>query len=116
MKILIAEDSVHLRDILKTILNGAGYSDVIEAENGEEAIEKIKAENPDLVLLDIIMPGTDGIDVLREVGDQMKKVIVISSVKDENLMIKVESFGVKNYIVKPFENEQVVAEVKKALE
>jgi two-component system response regulator ResD len=76
----------------------------------------VKTENPDLVLLDIIMPGTDGIDVLREVGDKMKRVIVISSVKDENLMIKVESFGVNNYIIKPFENEQVVLEVKKALE
>ena len=112
-KILIADDSSFMRNVLKDILSKEGHT-LIEAENGKEALAKFDAEKPNLVLLDIIMPEMDGIEVLKKIG-ATAKVVVISAVGQEKMVEEAKKLGALDYIVKPFENAQVLEAVKKAL-
>jgi two-component system, chemotaxis family, chemotaxis protein CheY len=114
-KILIAEDSVFMRQMIKDILSKAGYQDVIEAENGQQAIDLVKKEKPDLLLLDIIMPEIDGIGVLEKIDTRKTPVIVISAVGQEQMLEQANNMGVAGYIVKPFEEIEVVKTVKEVL-
>lgn len=113
MKVLVADDSTFMRNILKDILVKGGWSgaQVIEAGNGNEAIDRFNAEKPDLVLLDIIMPEKDGIQVLKEIG-QEANVVVISAIGQENMIEEAKALGVKDYIVKPFDSAKVVETLK----
>lgn len=109
-KILLADDSAFMRNVLKNILKEAGLENFIEAVDGEEALKKIKEEKPDLVLLDIVMPNKGGIDVLKEVGKQVK-ILVISAVGQEKVVEEAKNLGALGYVVKPFDNKQVVEAV-----
>lgn len=113
MKILIAEDSSFMRNVLKDILSEQGH-DLIEAANGKETLEKYDVEKPDLVLLDIIMPEVDGMEVLRKIG-RTAKIVVISAVGQEKMIEEAKKLGALDYIVKPFDNDKVLEAVKKAL-
>ncbi len=113
-KILLVDDSAFMRNVLKNILQGAGYSNFVEAGDGNEAVEKFKSESPELVLLDIIMPVKGGVEVLEEIGKDAK-VVVISAVGQDAVIEESKSKGAIGYIVKPFDNDQVIAEVKKVI-
>lgn len=113
MKILIVDDSMFMRKILKDILSKEGHN-IIEAENGAECLAKCDSEKPDLVLLDIIMPEVDGIEVLKKIG-KLAKIVVISAVGQEKMVEEAKSLGALDYIVKPFDNEKVIEAVKKVL-
>jgi two-component system, chemotaxis family, chemotaxis protein CheY len=113
MKILIAEDSQFMRGVLKDILSSEGH-DLVEAVNGKDALAKFEEEKPDLILLDIIMPEVDGIDVLKKIGKKAK-IIVISAVGQEKMVDEAKELGALDYIVKPFENHKVLEIVKKVL-
>lgn len=114
IKIMTADDSAFMRKILIDILNGAGYTTIIEAENGVQAIEKFHSEKPDLVLLDIIMPEKDGLEVVKTIGKEAN-VIMVSAVGQESIIKDAMTFGAKGFIVKPFEKDKVVAEIKRVL-
>jgi two-component system chemotaxis response regulator CheY len=86
----------------------------LEAENGVQALELIRAEKPDLVLLDLIMPEKGGVDVLKEVGNT-QKILIVSAVGQDSIIKEAMSFGAVGFIVKPFDNTLVVEAVKKAL-
>lgn len=116
-KILIADDSAFMRKMLKDMLVKVGYKDFLEAGNGREALEQYKKEKPDLILLDIIMPEVDGIEVLEKLGkSNIKKVIIVSAVGQEEMKDKAKALGVEHYIVKPFQEEEVLEMVKGILE
>jgi two-component system chemotaxis response regulator CheY len=114
VKILLTDDSVFMRNVLKNILENAGYKNFIEAGDGREALEKIAAEKPDLILLDIIMPEVGGIEVLKKIGTQYP-VLIISAVGQDQVVQEAKSLGARGYIVKPFDNKQVLAEVHAVL-
>lgn len=112
LKVLIADDSAFMRKILKDILATMHLTDVIEAENGKEAIEKFNSEKPELVLLDIIMPEADGIEVIKNIGKKVN-VLIISAIGQDKLIKEAKDLGAKGYIVKPFDRNQVVEEIQK---
>jgi two-component system, chemotaxis family, chemotaxis protein CheY len=114
-KILLSDDSSFMRKVLSDLLNKNGYTEIIEAENGKQAIEKFDAEKPDLVLLDIIMPELDGIGVLKDIVPKGGKAIVISAVGQDDIVEQAKAAGSQGYIVKPFEEAQVLEEIKKVL-
>jgi len=111
-KILVADDSAFMRKVLINILNEAGYNDVIEAGDGKEAVAKFNAEKPDLILLDIIMPEMDGIEVVKQIGKK-SKVLIISAVGQEGVIDEAKKYGAVGFIVKPFDNEKVIEEIRK---
>jgi two-component system chemotaxis response regulator CheY len=110
MKILIVDDSTFMRTILKNILHGSKYADaeIIEAADGDEAILKYDSEKPDLVLLDIIMPGKDGLSVLKDLGPRAKSIVIISSIDQPQVIEQANTLGAKGYIVKPYEPNEVL--------
>ncbi|TSC58050.1 MAG: two-component system, chemotaxis family, response regulator CheY [Candidatus Peregrinibacteria bacterium Greene0416_19] len=106
MKILIVDDSSFMRKILKDLLTAKGHT-LTEAENGAEALQKFASEKPDLILLDIIMPEVNGIEVLKKIGKQAK-IVVISAVGQEKMVEEARQLGALDYIVKPFDNDKVL--------
>ena len=113
-KILIADDSEFMRNVLKDILKTSDYNNIIEADNGQTVIEKYKDESPDLILLDIIMPKVDGMSVLKEIG-RKANILVISAMGQEKTIEEAKNLGAKGFVVKPFDREKVIEEVKKVL-
>lgn len=110
-KILIADDEAEIRDVLHLYLEKDGY-DVIEAEDGVEAMEKLRKENPDLVILDIMMPGLDGYRVLRNIRENNNIPVIILSAKDTDAdKILGLDLGADDYITKPFGPLEAVARV-----
>ena len=115
-KILIVDDSALSRRTLRRILEAADY-EVVEADDGMTALEVYFLEKPGLVLLDLVMKGMYGIDVLvklREM-DQQARVVVASADIQSSTRKMVDEAGALGFINKPFVSEQVVAAVEKAL-
>lgn len=116
-KILIVDDSLFMRKLLKDIL--AHRHNIIEAESGATALKQFKKGKPDLVLLDIIMPEgeEEGIRVLQEIKKSNPKaqVVMITAVGQNAIIEGCKKLGVKDYIVKPFDENQVIETVDKYL-
>jgi len=114
-RILVVDDEPGIVDIARANLEGHGFA-VVEAYDGEEALEKVKEEKPDLVVLDILMPGMDGWDVLErmEADPELSGIPVImltARVSDEDVLRGLET-GAVEYMTKPFYPEDLVAAVK----
>lgn len=101
--VLLVEDDVILRHVLSGQLSANGFT-VSEAQNGEEALEILKLEKPDVILLDLILPGIDGFEVLKQIkGDILLKnifVIVISNLGDDDAIKRAFNLGADDYFVK----------------
>jgi len=120
-KILVVDDSQFMRKVLVDILKKNDFKNIIEVDNGEDAVEAYDLEKPDLVLLDLILPKMDGMDVLGNIIPKGAKVIVLSVVSTEDIINQVKDKGAQEYIVKatghmkkPFDEEQVLAVMKDA--
>ena len=108
MKILVADDSRVMRQIVIRTLRQAGYDDhdIVEAEDGADALAKVSSENPDLVLSDWNMPNMTGIDLLRAIrADAALKhlpvLMITAEAKKENI-VEAAQAGASGYVVKPF--------------
>jgi two-component system chemotaxis response regulator CheY len=115
MKILIVDDSAFMRTILKDLIPNSKWAGatILEAENGEQAITISGTEKPDLILLDVVMPGKDGIAVLKEIGSTMPSVVIVSSMGQEQIIDQAKTLGAKDYIVKPFDARRVIESLDK---
>ena len=114
-KILIADDSMFSREVIKDILNRNGYENIVEAANGIEAVELFEKEKPDLVLLDLIMDRMDGVEALKKMmeKDENARVIVASSVGQDTIVSQCMDLGSKGYIVKPVDEKKLISEIEK---
>ncbi len=110
--ILVADDDAAIRQLLKTLLEEAGYS-VTEAHTGQEALEGLKSSSYDLVLLDMRMPEMTGMEVLKQQRDTVGDVpvILITGYGSPNLAIQASSLGAYSYITKPFELDDVLHKI-----
>ena len=115
-KIMVVDDSALSRRTLRRILEGAGYS-VVEADEGMAALELYFIEKPDLVLLDLVMKGMYGLDVLEKLRemDAGARVIVASADIQTSTRALVEEAGASDFINKPFSTENVLGAVNTAL-
>ena len=114
-KILIADDTNFMRQMLKSALNPEKYQIVGEALTGEQAVEFYKEKQPDLLILDINMPKMNGIDALTEIMkiDPKANVIMCSDQKYENMIVLALKRGAKDFVVKPFTSTDVIVAVRK---
>jgi len=117
IKILIVDDQSFIRSLAERILKEKNYA-TIHAQNGEEAIEKVEAELPDLVLMDIHMPGTDGIAALKHIIKDTPDipVIMMSGDADVHLAVGAMKHGARDYLTIPFNNDELILQVERALE
>jgi two-component system chemotaxis response regulator CheY len=116
-KILLADDSAFMRKILTNILAKAGQTTIVEASDGDEAVEVYKRDKPDLVLLDIVMKRKYGTESLKEIMqiNPNAKVLMVSAVGQEKVIEESMGLGAKGFIVKPFKEEEVINKVKEIL-
>ncbi len=114
-KILVADDDRNINELLGLYLDKEGYT-VVSAADGEEAIAKFTAENPDLVLLDIMMPKQDGWQVCREIRKKSNCPIIMITAKGETFdkVLGLE-LGADDYVVKPFDAKEIIARIKAVL-
>ena len=111
-KILVADDDQNIAELLRLYLEKEGYT-VVLAADGEQAIERFSAENPDIVLLDIMMPKLDGWQVCRDIRKKSNCPIIMITAKGETFdkVLGLE-LGADDYVVKPFEAKEIVARIK----
>jgi two-component system chemotaxis response regulator CheY len=116
-KILIVDDTLFMRTLLKNILFSGGHTIAGEAGDGEDGVAKYKELKPDLVTMDIVMPNKNGIDALKEIKafDPNAKVIMCTAVGQESMVRSAIMSGARGYIVKPFQAPKVLEEVKNVL-
>jgi len=116
--ILVVDDVRIIRRLVKVNLELEGYN-IIEAENGEDALKKIQESRPDLVLLDVIMPVLDGFQVLKRLRQDIKTreipVIMLTTCSEEVDQIKGWEIGISDYVTKPFNPNALVTVVNRVL-
>ena len=114
--IMVVDDAAFMRQRCMKLLNDNGY-ETVPAENGRDAVEKYQASKPDAVLLDITMPDMDGVEALKEIIrlDQNAKVAMVTAIGQQNMVIECLKSGAKDFVVKPFDPDRVLAAVKKIL-
>lgn len=114
-RVLIVDDAKFMRFSLRTILERNGYEVADEAENGMEAIEKYKMWHPNLVTMDITMPGMDGVEALKQIikMDPRAKVLMVSAMGQESMVREAVMSGAQGFIVKPFKEELLVKALNK---
>ena len=118
LTILIVEDDEDMNELLRIVLNQAGYRTIC-ASDGEEALELAVKEKPDLVLLDIMLPRLDGVEVCRRLSsmENTRNVPIIMLTIKRELSTKLSCYiaGAKRYITKPFGIEEILSEIKNTL-
>jgi len=107
-RVVIADDESIIRLDLKEILEGDGYLVVGEAARGDDALAMIKELQPDLALLDIKMPGLDGIEVARALKDSATVVVLLTAFSQRTLIESARDAGVAAYLVKPFRSSELL--------
>jgi two-component system chemotaxis response regulator CheY len=112
--ILVVDDAAFMRMRMSKILSEAGY-EVIQAENGLEAVEKYKASKPDAVLMDITMPEMDGLSALNAIRshDPEARVAMVTALGQQQIVLEAVKSGAKDFLVKPCEGDRVLAAVSK---
>ncbi len=115
--ILIADDALFTRMMLRNILADSGYTAIIEAETGAEAIWAYDRWKPDLVIMDINMPEMDGMAAAKSIlgTDPEARIIICSALGEKQLMLEALNEGVKDFITKPFQPDKVLEVIERAL-
>ena len=117
-KLLIVDDSPVERHILREIASGLGF-EVLEAESGEEGFEKAVAVNPDIILMDVVMPGMNGFQATKKITStevlQGVPVIMCTSKGQATDKIWGQRQGASAYVVKPVNKEDLISEIKKLM-
>jgi two-component system, OmpR family, KDP operon response regulator KdpE len=114
-RILVVDDEAQIRRIMRTTLTASGY-EVDDAKTGEEALEKVRAFRPDLVLLDINMPGMGGLAACRAIrGDSQAAIIMLTVRNTEASKVEALDAGADDYITKPFSTPELLARIRATL-
>jgi two-component system, OmpR family, KDP operon response regulator KdpE len=114
-RILVVDDQAQIRRFMRTTLAGAGY-EVGDAKTGEEALEKVRAFRPDLVLLDVNMPGMGGLAACREIRTDTNVAIIMLTVRNsEGDKVAALDAGADDFVTKPFSTPELLARIRAAL-
>jgi two-component system KDP operon response regulator KdpE len=113
--ILVVDDEPQIRRVMRTTLALHGYS-VIEARSGEEALEKVRSARPDLILLDVNLPGISGLETCREIRNTSDAPIIVLTVRNtERDKVRALDAGADDYVMKPFGVDELMARVRASL-
>lgn len=117
MRIMLVEDSKTMRNIQKNVLAKLGYDDVVEACDGQDALSKVDAFNPDLLLVDWNMPNMDGLAFVKACRGRGRKtpIIMVATETEKSRVLEAIKAGVNNYVVKPFTPEALAQRVQETI-
>ena len=112
-KILLVDDAAFMRMMVKDVLTKNGYTDLYEAADGVQAVEKYEEVQPDLVIMDITMPNMDGLEALKAIKAKYAdaNVVMCSAMGQQAMVIEAIKSGAKDFIVKPFKPDRVLKTV-----
>ncbi|MEL7156592.1 MAG: response regulator [Actinomycetota bacterium] len=115
-KVVVAEDEALIRLDLVESLREAGYDVVGEAADGAEAVSLVRSTGADVVVLDVMMPGVDGLSAAREImGDRLAAVVILTAFSQRDLVEQARDVGAMAYLVKPFKSEELVPAIELAV-
>ncbi len=116
-RVLIVDDAIFMRNMIKEYLAEDRFEVVGEATNGVEAVEKYKQLQPDLVTMDIVMPDMGGIDAVKAIilADPKAKVLMCSAMGQQSLVVEAIQAGARDFVVKPFQPARVLEAVQRVL-
>lgn len=116
-KIMLVDDAAFMRMMIKDTLSKNGYTNIIEANNGQVAVNTYAAEHPDLVIMDIAMPVMDGLEALKQIKsvDPSANIIMCSAMGQEAMVVDALKHGAKDFIVKPFKADRIMKTVRSIL-
>ncbi|MBV8159883.1 MAG: response regulator [Acidimicrobiia bacterium] len=116
VRVILAEDEAIIRLDLKEILEEEGYEVVGETGRGDEAVQLVRELNPDLAILDIKMPGMDGLSAAREIaGERRAAVLILTAFSQRDLIEQARDSGALAYLVKPFQKSELIPAIEVAL-
>jgi AmiR/NasT family two-component response regulator len=116
VRVVIAEDEAIVRLDLKEIMEEEGYEVVGETGRGDEAVELVRTHRPDLAILDIKMPGTDGLTAAREISaDRLCAVLILTAFSQRDLIEQARNAGALAYLVKPFQKSELLPAIEMAI-
>ncbi len=117
MNVLVVDDLSFMRSVIGDMLIASGFSIAGEAVDGFDAVRKYKSLKPDIVILDITMPDMDGLKALEEIRniDPQSRIIMCSSMCDQDNIIRAIQLGASDFVVKPFKKSRMISAVKKVL-
>ena len=115
--VLICDDAIFMRTMVRDILTQAGFEVIGEAETGVQAVEKYQQLRPDLVTMDIVMPDMGGIDAVRQIckSDPNARILMCSAMGQQALVVEAIQAGAKDFVVKPFQPSRVLEAVQRVL-
>lgn len=116
-KILIVDDAIFMRKVIRDLLKQNDYTDIVEASDGLQAVEQYSEHRPDLVIMDITMPSLDGIETVKQLHkiDENVTILMCSAMGQEAMVREAIKQGAKDFVVKPFKPDRVITAVKKLL-
>jgi two-component system KDP operon response regulator KdpE len=112
-KVLVVDDEPRILRFLSLKLSAAGF-DVTAADNGHEALEQTRKINPDIILMDIIMPGMDGMETLKQLRKTCRCPVILFSARDHDTE-EIRRLGADDYLHKPFDPEEMVSIIHRYL-
>ena len=115
--VLVCDDALFMRTMVKDILTQAGFTVAGEAENGQQAVELYQKLKPDLVTMDIIMPEMGGIEAVKKImeADPQARILMCSAMGQQALVLEAIQAGAKDFVVKPFQPSRVLEAVQRVL-
>jgi len=116
--VLVVDDSRVMRKMIEDVLTKAGYTVVASARNSDEALSQFAEKKPDIVTLDIIMPGELGINIIRRFCEMRADtcIVIVSGLHQKSMLQDAFKSGARGYVVKPFGEEDLLNGIKKAIE
>ncbi len=118
LRVLVADDAAFMRQMIREIIEPEGFEVVGEASDGVEVVESFRELEPDLVMMDIVMPKRSGIDAVKEIVAKAPaaRIVMCSALGQESLVMEALQAGAKDFIVKPFKPDAVLSTLRKVAE
>jgi two-component system chemotaxis response regulator CheY len=116
-KVLICDDSIVMRKMINDILSRNGFSVVGQAKNGVEAVDLYSKLQPDLVTMDIIMPGEPGVEIVKKIVtmDSKARIMMVTGLSQKNLVLQAMENGAREFVVKPFDESALLEAAAKTI-
>jgi two-component system, chemotaxis family, chemotaxis protein CheY len=117
IKVLVVDDAPFIREVVRQILTAAGFEIVGEAEDGEAAVTLAHSTQPDLILMDLVMPKLSGIEATKEIlkKNPNQKIIACSTLDQDTMVMRAIDAGCIHYITKPFKKEELVEVLRSSM-